>query len=176
MYRARRGGKGRSGTSGGKAARPLRKRMPLRAVPPPKEIAGRRDAATNRRVLQTLRARHHRFARSAAVEDRAPAIRKGGGSAGGSAAKFWQAASIGLTTSDATTRTMREFKAALRAMKRSQQLIRQSASVLRQTEAEAQRRVVRPTRPVHSSRAALWRWYKANGWSWERFVADHGLG
>jgi hypothetical protein len=137
----------------------------------------RRDPRANRDVLQTHRARHHRFAKAAAVEHRAPTIRKGGAAGGNIAASgLWRMASLRLTTGSATATTMRAFKAALRSIKRSEQLIRQSDSLLRQAEAEAQRRSARPTRPAHTSRAALWRWYKARGLSWDRFVADHGVG
>jgi hypothetical protein len=69
-----------------------------------------------------------------------------------------------------------QFKAAMRLTKRLQRFIRQTAAVLWQTEAETTRRSVRPTRPMHSSRAELWRWYERRGLSWARFVADHGNG
>lgn len=70
----------------------------------------------------------------------------------------------------------RQFRAAAGALKRMQRLIRQTEALLRRAEHEATRRLLRPTRPLrpHTSRAALWRWYRARGLSWARFVADHG--
>lgn len=67
-----------------------------------------------------------------------------------------------------------QAQAAFRDMKRAQRLIRQTEAMLRKAEAETTRRAIRPTRPLRGSRADLWRWYKVNGWSWARFVADHG--
>ena len=67
-----------------------------------------------------------------------------------------------------------QAQAAFRDMKRAQRFIRQTEAMLRKAEAETTRRAIRPTRPLRSSRSALWRWYQANGWSWARFVADHG--
>jgi hypothetical protein len=68
----------------------------------------------------------------------------------------------------------KQFKAAMRLTKRLQRLIRQTEALQRQAEAATPRRAMKPTRPLHSSRADLWRWYRARGLSWARFVADHG--
>ncbi len=69
----------------------------------------------------------------------------------------------------------RQFKAAAGALKRAQRLIRQTEALLRRAEHEATRRTLKPVRrSIHSSRAELWRWYRALGLSWARFVADHG--
>jgi len=69
----------------------------------------------------------------------------------------------------------REFKAAAGALKRMQRLIRQTEALLRSAEHEATRRTLKPLRrSIHSSRAELWRWYRARGLTWARFVADHG--
>lgn len=62
-------------------------------------------------------------------------------------------------------------------MKRMQRLIRQSESQLRQAELETTRSRLRPIRrSPFTSRAALWRWYRATGRSWAQFMADHGPG
>lgn len=68
------------------------------------------------------------------------------------------------------------FKQAAAQAKRVQRLIRQTAAQLGKAKAETTRKLLRPTRPLHSSRAALWQWYRGRGLSWARFVADHGLG
>lgn len=68
----------------------------------------------------------------------------------------------------------KQFKAAMRLTKRLQRLIRQTEALHRRAEAETTRRRLKPTRPLHSSRAELWRWYEQRGLSWRRFVADHG--
>ncbi len=69
----------------------------------------------------------------------------------------------------------RQFKAAASALKRAQRLIRQTEALLRRAEHEATRRTLKPVRrSIHSSRAGLWRWYRARGLTWARFVADHG--
>lgn len=69
----------------------------------------------------------------------------------------------------------RQFKAAAGALKRAQRLIRQTEALLRRAEHEATRRTVKPLRPsILTNRAKLWRWYRARGLSWARFVADHG--
>lgn len=69
----------------------------------------------------------------------------------------------------------RAFKAAASALKRAQRLIRQTEALLRRAEHEATRRTLKPVRrSIYSSRADLWRWYRARGLSWARFIADHG--
>lgn len=92
------------------------------------------------------------------------------------AATFWRAASRRVTAQRSQATVIGEFRSAQRQLKRMQRFARLTEAVIRRAEAEATRRVPRPTRPRHSSRAALWRWYQSNGWSWARFVADHGPG
>lgn len=92
------------------------------------------------------------------------------------AALFWRAASQRVTAQRMQAAVLGEFRSAQRQLKRMQRFARMTEAVIRRAEAEATRRVPRPTRPLHSSRAALWRWYQSNGWSWARFVADHGPG
>lgn len=92
------------------------------------------------------------------------------------AATFWRAASRRVTVQRSQAAVLGEFRAAQRQLKRMQRFARMTEAIVRRAEIEATRRVPRPTRPLGSSRAALWRWYQSNGWSWARFVADHGPG
>jgi hypothetical protein len=71
--------------------------------------------------------------------------------------------------------TLRQFKDAMRLFKRSARLIRQTQFLLAKASSETTRRSSYPVRP-HTSRAALWRWYRLTGRSWAQFVADHGPG
>jgi hypothetical protein len=71
--------------------------------------------------------------------------------------------------------TLRQFKAAMVALKRSARLIRQTQFLLARASRETTRRSSYPVRP-HGSRATLWRWYRLTGRNWAQFVADHGPG
>lgn len=89
---------------------------------------------------------------------------------------LWRSASQRATAQSAAARAERDFKAARRQLKRSQAIVRQTVALFDQARHEAARRPVRPQRPMTSSRAELWAWYRRRGLSWERFVADHGPG
>ena len=79
------------------------------------------------------------------------------------------------TTGPPASSVRKEFRAATQALKLAQRFIRQTEALLRRAEMEATRRILRPIRrSPFTSRAELWRWYRARGLSWARFVADHG--
>jgi len=193
--RARSGGKGRAGTTGkGSRTRVRRRRRAkhskgtarrsARAAKPRKVRASGIKARAQRRPRLVKRARLvkrpklqlkvKRFPR------RAPAGRVGGKgafTAGNLAAGLlWRAASQRATAQTAAALAERDFRAARRQLKHSQAIVRQTVALLDQARREATRRPIRPMRPLTSSRAELWAWYRRRGLSWARFVADHGPG
>lgn len=89
---------------------------------------------------------------------------------------LWRAASLRATAQASAAQAERDFKVARRQLKRSQAIVRLTVQLIEQAQREATRPAVRPKRPLTSSRAALWAWYRRRGLSWARFVADHGPG
>lgn len=91
-------------------------------------------------------------------------------------AASWRVAAVKLAAPPASN-PVHAFNAAVRQMKQAQRMVRQTEAILRKAEAATARSTnIQPTRPLHSSRAQLWRWYERRGLSWARFVADHGNG
>lgn len=191
----RKGGKGRAGRSGkGKAVRRLRrgkKTGTVRIAPKPLKqvrkvraggVGSTRCALVKRpRLVKRERLVRRPLLKARTIRPRRPLKQRGRTERAGTivtmqAALFWRAASQRVTAQRSQAAVIGEFRSAQRQLKRMQRLARMTEAIIRRAEAEATRRVPRPTRPLHSSRAALWRWYQSNGWSWARFVADHGPG
>lgn len=199
--RTRNSGKGRAGRSGkashtrlrkrrraksnhgtgrktGKPAKPRKVRssgLKAKAQRRPRLVKRARLVKRERLVERSvLKLRLKRFPR------RATAGRVGGKGAftAGSfaAGLLWHAASLRATAQTAAAIAERDFKAARRQLTRSQAIVRQTVALLDQARREATRRPLRPMRPLTSSRAELWAWYRRRGLSWARFVADHGPG
>lgn len=195
VHRVCKGGKGHAGRSGkGKAVRRPKhgkKTGTVRIAPKPVKQVRKLNAAaatTKRRALvkRPRLVKHARLVRRASLKARTvvprrPLRQRGRTERAGTfvamqAALFWRAASRRVTAQRSQAAVLGEFRSAQRQLKRVQRFARLNEVIIRRAEAEATRRVPRPTRPLHSSRAALWRWYQSNGWSWARFVADHGPG
>lgn len=194
VHRARKGGKGRTGRSGtGKAARrPKRgkKSGTVRIAAKPPKPASRKVVSSSKgsralvkrpRLVKRARLVHRTPLQVRTVVPRCPIKQRGRTERTGTtvtmqAATFWRAASRRITAQRTQGAVLAEFRSAQRQLKRMQRFMRITEATLQRAQAEATRRVPRPTRPLHSSRAALWRWYRSNGWSWARFVADHGPG
>lgn len=193
--RTRSGGKGRAGRSGKASRTRPRKRRRTKS----RQSTGRkrRRPAKPRKVsssgIKVKAQRRPRLVKRARLVKRpklqlkvkrfprrAPAGRVGGKGAftAGSLAAglLWRAASLRATVQSAAALAERDFKAARRQLKRSQAIVRQTVALLDQARREATRRPLRPMRPLTSSRAELWAWYRRRGLSWARFVADHGPG
>lgn len=195
VHRVRKGGKGRAGRSGkGKAVRRPRRgkksgtvriaTKPLKHVRTVKAGAvstTRRALVKRPRLVKREQLMRRVALKARTIAPRRPLKQRGRTECAGTivtmqAALFWRAASRRVTALRTQTAVLGEFRSAQRQLKRMQRFARLTEAAIRHAEAEATRRVPRPTRPLHSSRAALWRWYRSNGWSWARFVADHGPG
>lgn len=155
----------------------IRNRRPTRPPPPLRKPA--RTPIPKRHILKMLRVRCRRFARAGAkalpqaiVRDARGDKSRTGGHGGKALRSLWRAASLACASGyrdgpPAANRTRPSRDTARR-------FVRQTETALRDAGAEATRPIIRPTRPLASSRAALWEWYRRRGLSWARFVADHG--
>lgn len=193
--RTRSGGKGRAGRAGKGSRTRLRKRRrtkgrqgpgrkAVKAAPKRKVRSSGIKVKAQRRPRLIRRARLVRRAKLQLKVKRFPRRAtagriggKGAFTAGSFAAGLlWRAASLRATAQSAAAIAERDFRAARRQLKRSQAIVRQTVALLDQARREATRRPIRPMRPLTSSRAELWAWYRRRGLSWARFVADHGPG
>ena len=166
-----------------KSSRKQHRRQNRRPAPPRPPPARKAAVAPKlkRQIAQALRARHHRFVKAPAPDvgkEAAPVRgRAGRSSVRSSPTVSWKGAARTVATNPAPV-PVRGLSVVSPPTERrgrgSQGLIRQTKTVLKKAEAEATRRFIHPTRPLRSSRMQLWRWYRANGWSWQRFVAEHG--